>query len=361
MERITLIDSNKRRLSLLSPIRSLEGAFRVIGAGANEIYCGVDMPGYKNFSLYRGTSCNIHTYDELGQIVKYAHDHNVNVLVTINEPFITTNIEKDLRNHICSCVNEGVDALIIGDVGVLSLAKDTSRDVLYYASTYMAAMNLEAIKFLSKIGFSRVILERQLTILEISEIAKQSHIEVEIFIHGSGCSHLNVGCYLYHFVYPKMTHALLSINGIKNRCSFPFEIYDLEDEATKIDDQPILDAGRFCSLCHLPELMNSGVSGFKIVGRCIDEEYQESTIKIYRELMTHITHGEFKVLQQRIEYLKKNYIPLQRDLPMLNLNELCCEQLRCYYAPLFHAPYKTPIAWQTWTKHQFKFIQEISQ
>jgi putative protease len=347
--------------SLLTPIRSLEGAIRVIRAGTDEIYCGVDIPGYKNFSLYRGTSCNIHTYDELGRIVTHAHKHNVDVLATINEPYITNHIEKDMRNHIRTCVNMGVDALIIGDVGVLSLVKEMDVDVMLYASTYMAAMNIAAIQFLSDLGFNRVILERQLTIPEISEMAKQSNVEVEIFIHGSGCSHLNVGCFLYHFVYPTMTHALLTIDGIKNRCSFPFEIYDLDNPTTKIDDQPILDAGRFCSICHLPELINSGVTGFKIVGRCIDEEYQASTVKMYRELMTLINRGEFETFQQRIAALKNNFIPLQRDLPMLNLNELCCEQQRCYYSPLFHAPYKTPITWQTWTKHQFKFIQEVTQ
>lgn len=353
-------DAGRSRMpKLLSPIKSFEGVVRVTRAGADEVYCGVDMPGLENFSLYRGTSCNIHTYDELGRVVKYAHDHGVDVIVTVNEPFMAEVMERGVRNHIRSCLDEGADALIIGDMGVLSIVKDMGVDVRLYASTYMASMNREAVDFLRKLGFSRVILERQLTIPEITEIAQHSKVEVEVFIHGSGCSNLNVGCFLYHFVYPEMTRALLTIDGIKNRCSLPFEAYDVDNRETRLDDAPILDAGRFCSLCRLPELIQTGVAGFKIVGRCVDEEYQESTTKIYREFINMIDRGEMRAFKRKLGWLRKNFIPLHHDLPLLNLEELCCEKKRCYYSPLFHAPYKIPNSWQTWTKHQFKFIREV--
>lgn len=358
---ICLVESDKvrRKPRLLSPIRSFDGAVSVIQAGADEVYCGVEIPGFKKFSLHRGPLCEIPNYDELGRVVKYAHDHGIDVLLTVNRPFMVDVLEKGMRNHISSCLNEGVDALIIGDMGVLSLVKDMDLDVSLYASTYLASMNKEAVDFLRKLGFSRVILERQLTIPEINDIAQHSKVDVEVFIHGSGCSNINVSCYLYHFMYPEMARAILTIDGLALRCGLPFDIYDVDHKNDKLTNTPILDAYRFCSLCQLPSLIQTGVTGFKIVGRCVNEEYQESTTRVYRELIDIIDRGEMKVFQMRLEWLKKNFFPIHQDLPLFNLQELCCDQERCYYSPLFHTPYKIPTSWQTWTKHQFKFIKSV--
>jgi len=342
---------------LLSPIRSFNGAVRVIQAGADEVYCGVVIPGFEKFSLHRGSICEIPTYDELGRVVKYSHDRGVDVILTVNKPFMAEIMEKGVRNHIRSCLDEGVDALIIGDVGVLATIKDVGADVLLYASTFMASMNREAVDFLGKLGFRRVILERQLSIPEITEIAQHSEFEVEVFIHGSGCSNINVSCYLYHFMYPEMARAISSIDGLALRCGLPFEVYDVDHRQTMLANVPILDAYRYCSLCQLPDLIHAGVTGFKIVGRCVNEEYQESTTRLYRELIDMIDRGEMKAFETRLGWLRKNFLPLQHDLPLFSLQELCCDQGRCYYSPLFHAPYKIPLSWQTWTKHQFKFIK----
>ena len=82
---------------LLSPVRSFEGTVRVIQAGADEIYCGVvsEIPSLKHFVLYRGVWCNLPTYEELGRVAKYAHDHGVKVLLTANLPFMIEAVEKE--------------------------------------------------------------------------------------------------------------------------------------------------------------------------------------------------------------------------------------------------------------------------
>jgi putative protease len=211
---------------ILSPVRSYEGGVRIIEAGADEVYCGVTIPGIKDFTLYRGPSCEVPTYSELGQLVKYAHSRDVKVVVVVNRPFMAEVIEKAIRKHIHSCVEEGIDALIIGDIGTLSIIKDMGLEIPLYASTYTVSMNYGAVDFLSKLGFTRVILDRQLTIGEISEIVQRSKVEIEIFVHGGGCSNINGSCYLYHFRFPARTRAIEMIGGlVKSPCALPFDIY----------------------------------------------------------------------------------------------------------------------------------------
>jgi len=341
---------------ILSPIRAYTGAVKVVDAGADEIYCGVRTPGLEDFELYRGASTEIPTYDEFHKVTEFAHRHGVEVLVTINQPFIIDSMEKTMVKHIQKCVEAGVDSFIIGDLGMLQLVKEVTDDVGLCASTYLSATNREAAKFLKRAGFSRVVLERHVPLEQIAEIARDVDIEVEAFIHGSGCSNINVNCYFYHYKFPAMDQAYLGIDGIKFPCSLPYEVYDGENENVKLGTFPIVDAYTFCSLCKLPALIRSGVYGLKIEGRGINEEYQASTTKLYREALEMLKLGDEESYIQKLETIKKTFIPLPQTLPMNNLQELCCEQGRCYYAPTFHAPYKEKLTWQTWTKLQCKLL-----
>ena len=344
------------RPKILSPVRSFEGGVRVINAGADELYCGVTISGIKDFVLYRGPSCEIPTYSELGRLVKYAHNQNVKVVVVANRRFMTELIEKATTNHIRSCIDEGIDALIIGDIGILSIIKDMDVGIPLYASTYMVSMNYEAVNFLEKLGFTRVILDRQLTLNEIYEIVQRSKIEIDIFVHGGGCSNINGNCYLYHSNFPAMKRAIQMTEGhIKSPCALPFEVYDFSDGQKRLGSVPIMDAFEYCSLCLLPKLVNIGITGFKIVGRCANIWYQESATKAYRELIDLLMRGQMESFRLKLESLRSGGL-VPEPPALMNLKEFGCEQKRCYYEHLFHAPYKFPLSWQAWTKSQFKYV-----
>ncbi|NHJ31510.1 MAG: hypothetical protein FK732_01480, partial [Asgard group archaeon] len=109
-------------------------------------------------------------------------------------------------------------------------------------------------------------------------------------------------------------------------------------------------------ICKLPELMQSGVYGFKIEGRGINEEYQASTTKLYRELIDLLNGGDKQLFDEKVDSAKNNFVPLPKTLPLNNLKELCCDQERCYYSSHFHAPYKKELSWQSWTKLQCKLL-----
>ena len=346
----------RKKPRLLAPIKSFNGVVKVINAGADEVYCDVYPPRLTEFVLHRGPFCALPSYEELERVVKYAHDNCTKVLLTANIPFMTEAMEEPMREHIQVCIDSGIDGLIIGDMGLLLLLKEMSVDTALIASTFFVSMNLEAVDFLVKLGVRRVILERQLTLDEMARIAEYGNAEIEIFIHGGGCSNLNGRCYLLHLhENQELRNALAEIDGIKAPCMLSFEVFDLTSRL-KLGEHPVLDAATWCSICRLPELLRIGAAGFKIVGRCFNEEYQEKTTRLYRELIDLVWNGQLDSFYAKVQSLKKNFYPLLP--PTLNLEEYCCEQERCYYSKFFHAPYKIPLSLSSWTKFQFKKVYE---
>ncbi len=354
--RLPLANSDKgiRVPKLLTPITTFDGAVRIIAAGADELYCDVAMPKSRHFRLYRGAESCIPTYEELGQIVNYAHSHGVKVLLASNLPFITEAIHDEVREHLRSCVERGVDALLIGNMGFLSIAKSLDRKVPLHSSTYMIPTNYEAVNFLAKLGFSRVVLERHLTLPEIAEIVEHSKVEIEVFVHGGGCSNINGSCYLFHYQFPKLKNALRAINGFQTPCRLPFDVYEADEKQTSLGKVQIMDALEFCSLCHLPSLIRTGVGGLKIVDRGSPIVFQESMTRIYRECLNLIGRGDIDAYMERVESLKDSVqVP---PVSPITIREGCCEQRRCFNLDLFHTPYKMSMSWHAWTKAQFKAL-----
>jgi len=324
-------------IKILAPISSFEAARQVISGGVDEIYCGVEVPGinYSGLST-RPSWCSLPTYDELDRIVAYAHKHDVKVAVTTEFPFMAELIENEMKRHVQSCVDKGIDALIATDIGVILMAKNILHlSIPIYASTYLAPLNYEIVDFLKRMGVKRVMLDRHLTIAEIGQIVQHSDgIETEAFVQGPGCSNINVNCYgcgSPMVLNPKYLEPGLNVETL---CQADYEVYKVEGrEKTKIADVPILDAFSWCSICQLPELVNTGVTGLKIVGRECDLEYQGEIARIYRELVDLLESGKEEDFQDRLQSVKTS-----------SYFSDACELGRCYYSSFFHAPYKVPLS-----------------
>jgi putative protease len=341
---------------IMAPINSYEGGVKVVDAVADEVYCAVQIPDIKDFVLYRGPSSELSGYEELGKVVKYAHEHGSKVDLVINQPYMVSKIETPVRKHIRSCIDQGIDHLIIGDFGVLSIVKKMKTEVPLIASTYLVSMNSEAVAFLEEQGFSRAVLERHLTLDEIARIVKNSRIGIEILIHGGGCSNINASCYLYHYQSPALLNAERESNK-STPCALPFRLQNLNDPQDVSDSVTVLDAFEYCSICKLPELIATGVNGLKIEGRTGSVFYQEATTKVYRELLDMIAAGRMDDYRKRIEELKDGVYFLPVPSGFYKLKDIWCLQNRCYNSPLANAPYKTPLSWQTWTKQHFSWVQ----
>ncbi|MEM2961066.1 MAG: peptidase U32 family protein, partial [Candidatus Bathyarchaeia archaeon] len=281
-------------LKILSPVTSFDATVGVIEAGADEIYFGVKIPGvkYPGLSL-RTYRSSLQSYDELGAVVEYAHEHSVETIVTMEFPFIANFVEDRIKAHVISCVEKGVDAIIAGDIGIILTLLDMKIGIPIYASTYLASMNYEAVDFLRKLGVKRVILERQVSLREIGEIVnhRRGEVEIEVFVHGPGCSNINVNCYGCSGSVVKPTKA--DYKGLVTpTCRVMYDVYRLyRGKRKRMGAVPILDAYSFCSLCHLQELVKTGIAGIKIVGRDGPPFYQVLTTKIYRELVDLLEEG----------------------------------------------------------------------
>lgn len=355
--RTPLIDSKRQTIpNIMAPINSYEGGVKVVNAGADEVYCAVQIPDIKDFVLYRGPSSQIPSYDDLGRVVKYAHWHHAKVDLVINQPYMVSKIEKPISKHIRHCIDQGVDALIIGDFGILSMVKKLGIETPLIASTYLMSMNSEAIGFLKEQGFSRAVLERHLTTDEITQIVHNTKMGIEILIHGGGCSNINGSCYLYHHQFPELTNAM-RVSNTSTPCALPFRLCNVADIDEVSEGVNIMDAFEYCSICTLPALIATGVEAFKIEGRTGSVWYQEATTKVYRELLDLIAANRLKDYQAKLSALKNGVFFLPVPTDFYKLKDLWCRQNRCYYSPLTHAPYKTPLSWQMWTKQHFSWVQ----
>ncbi len=337
---------------MLSPITSFQAAAGAIDAGADEIYCDVYPPNLKDFMIYRGASCAVPSYDELGKITKYAHERERKVLFIMNVPFLVETMRGEITKHIRAALEEDVDALIVGDLGTLATIREISESIPVVASTYTMSINYESVEFLRKQGFSRVVLERHLQVDELKEIVRRSKVEVEVFIHGIGCSNINGSCYFLHYSFPEIVKAWRSTATLQAPCTFQYDLYDAASGNLTAENISVQDALTACSICKLSELIDTGVAGLKIADRSLSAEYQINTTKMYRELIDLVCEGRIGEYRERVEWLKDNFFPLPRE--PLTLREMFCEQSRCYYSPLFNAPYKTPLSWTAWTKFKLR-------
>lgn len=328
---------------IISPVKSVEGAERVSAAGADELYVGVRMQGLR-FMSYSGrkASCCLDNYDQLAEACERAHAHGTQVNLTANLPFMTDLLTGAVKRYIKHSVEAGVDALIIADMGTVLLVRDMGIDLPIYASSYFVARNMESVRFLEKLGVTRLITSPDSTMEEIRDLVKRSPMEVEAFVHGEGCSNVGGNCYLLHSQRPKQYKPYddapaspiasqpgedTSLVSISDRipCLFDYEVQRMTEkgEVGPSEFLPIMDSFSFCSMCFVQELVEMKVGGLKIVGRCASEDFQERTTQYYRRLVDFARAGDAVGTEEEIRSLR---------LKSPEMMKLCANK-RCYYAP----------------------------
>ena len=256
--------AKKRYIELLSPARNYEAAIAAIDCGADALYIGAE-----SFGARRGAT---NTTDDIARVVDYAHLFGVKVFVTLN----TILYERELKEAEALArrlIDVGVDALIVQDMAY----REMNLPVELHASTQVCNMTPEGAKFLENSGFSRVILERALSLEEIKAIRAATEVDLECFIHGAICVGHSGRCYL--------SRSQSTRSGNRGECSQPCRLtYDLVTERGEkiISGKHLLSVKDFDLSERIGDLIDAGVVSFKIEGRLKDDNYIKNVVSYYR-------------------------------------------------------------------------------
>lgn len=263
------------KLELLSPAGSFECAKAAIDAGADAIYMGGARYGARAFAKSTNDNSIIDT-------IKFVKENGKKFYLTVNTLFKQREL-KEIFLFLDPIVDVGVDAFIAQDLGVAMLLKSKYPNVELHASTQMTITSSKAINLIKPLGFTQVVLARELSIKEIKAIKKEigDDIKLEAFVHGSMCYSYSGACLMSSFIGGESGNR----GRCKGPCRLPYRRVELHEPAPYV-----LSMKDMCALNSLSGLINAGVTSFKIEGRMRQADYVYGVTKTYRKYLDSITH-----------------------------------------------------------------------
>ena len=280
-------------VELLSPVGDFECLKAAVQNGANAVYFGAN-----SFSA-RAFASNFDD-DTLEKAINYAKIRGVKTNLTLNT--LVKNSEITNAIEIAKKAYEfGIDAIIVQDFGLARYLIKNFPGLAIHASTQMSVHNLDGVLELQKLGFSRVVLSRELSLKEIKYICENSNIEIECFVHGALCISYSGQCLFSSIVGGR--------SGNRGKCAQPCRLpYELLEEnpsinnkteisshSNPIDKGYLLSPRDLCGLDKLPELVDAGVTCLKIEGRMKSPEYVATVTRIYRKYLDLIEKSQESV------------------------------------------------------------------
>lgn len=268
-----------RRPELLAPAGDLERLKIAFLYGADAVYVGGDL-----FSL-RANADNF-SLDELKEGVTFAHDLGKKLYVTVN--IVMHNKEV---NHILDYLLEldkiGVDAIIASDPAIIDLAlKKTNLCV--HLSTQACTINREAVLFWKNLGVERIVLARECSREDIQDILDNVDIEIECFVHGAMCSSYSGRCVLSNY----LTNRDANRGGCSQICRWDFDLLDSNLNEIK-GDRPFTFCTKDLSMLqYIPDMIDMGITSFKIEGRMRSLYYVATVVDIYRRVIDSYYHDK---------------------------------------------------------------------
>ena len=280
------------KVELLAPAGDLERLKWAVLYGADAVYLGGE-----NFSL-RANAKNF-TLDEIKEGVKYAHDNNVKVYVTVNILFHEEDFS-GLIEYLRKLEEYKVDAIISSDMFILDLLKDNNINLEFHLSTQSSCINKETVKFFQKEGVKRVVLGRECSKNDIEDIIKTTGVDTEVFIHGAMCMGYSGRCTLSNY----LTNRDSNRGACAQICRWVFDLYDEEEKINK-DVDFSFSPKDLSLLKYIPNLIDLGVKSFKIEGRMKSIYYVATLLSVYRRVIDGYYNGNY-------EYNKKDEQELYR-------------------------------------------------
>jgi len=260
-----------KKIELLAPAKDLESGKAALIYGADAVYIGAPKFGARSAA---GNSLN-----DIKQLIGFAHKFYAKVYVTLNT-ILHDNELVEAQDLINELYKIGTDALIIQDMGILEMELPP---IPIFASTQTNNISWQKIKFLEDTGIQRVILARELSLEQIKEIHSKTTVDLEFFVHGALCVSFSGQCYF--------SHAIDKGSANRGTCAQPCRsYYSLLDKNgnTLVKNKYLLSLKDMNLSEHINELIDAGISSFKIEGRLKDINYIKNITAYYRKQIDEV-------------------------------------------------------------------------
>ncbi|MBQ3026272.1 MAG: U32 family peptidase [Alistipes sp.] len=261
------MERTRRKIELLAPAKDYDTAVDAIDCGADAVYIG----GAKFGARHSATN----TIDDIARVAQYAHRFGAKVYATLNTLLFDSELDA-AREQALRLIDAGVDALIVQDMAYCRMG----LPIELHASTQTNCVTAERVQFFEDVGFARAILERSLSKEQIRAIRRATTIELEAFVHGAICVSQSGRCFF--------SRSTSERSGNRGECSQPCRLeYDLCNEQGDIiiKGKHLLSVRDLDLSARLGEMIDEGITSFKIEGRLKDRTYVRNIVSLYRRLL----------------------------------------------------------------------------
>lgn len=263
----------RNQAELLAPAGSYESMTAAICAGADAVYLGGQLFGARAYAD------NL-DMEQLKQAIDYVHLHKKALYLTVNTLLKENELQEKLYDYLKPLYEQGLDAVIVQDMGVFSFIREQFPNLPIHASTQMTLTGVHGAAMLKELGAQRIVTARELSLEEISDIHREVDIEIESFVHGALCY-----CYSGQCLFSSIAGGR---SGNRGRCAQPCRL----PYSSNGKQQYYLSPKDLCTVSLLPELIEAGIYSLKIEGRMKKPEYTAGVVSVYRKYLDeYFSHG----------------------------------------------------------------------
>lgn len=261
------------RLELLAPAKDLACGIAAVDHGADAVYIGAGRFGAREAA---GNSAA-----DIATLCRYAHQYGVRVYVTVNTIVYDSELSA-ARSLLQELKAAGVDAVLLQDMGLLAVCREIGIPV--HASTQTDNRTPDKVKWLHDVGFSRVVLARELSVDDISRIHRSvPDVELEAFVHGALCVSMSGLCYASQYCFGRSANR----GACAQFCRMKFDLLDADGHEL-VSQRHLLSLKDMCRIDYLEELAAAGVQSFKIEGRLKGEDYVKNVVAAYSQALDRL-------------------------------------------------------------------------
>ena len=261
----------RRGAEILAPAGSFESMKAAVAAGADAVYIGGSKFGARAFA---------DNLDEerMKEAIDYVHLHGRSIYMTVNT-LVKERELSELYDYLLPYYRQGLDAVIVQDMGVFAFIREQFPDLPVHASTQMTVTGAPGARLIGDLGASRIVTARELSLEEIEEIYRETGAEIESFVHGALCY-----CYSGQCLFSSMIGGRSGNRGrCAQTCRLPFDVRRGHQVLNRKSERYVLSLKDLCTLDILPDILEAGVFSLKIEGRMKSPRYTAGVVSIYRK------------------------------------------------------------------------------